>query len=88
MHSSSTHRALRQSSISFQRGLHDSFEDVLMYGDGAQPVHQPLKDSLLLVLIAVVNAGSACMCPEFCGNEEKPQSRNGQCCVLQLAGVS
>ena len=67
--------------------MHHGAECSRLYRDGAKPGHQPLKESLLLVLIAVVDIGAACMAPDLGGDEEKPQPGNGQCRVIEFRRI-
>ena len=56
----------------FQRRSHHRSESGALALDGAKAVYQTIKECLLLVLFAVVDANAARMVPQFGGDEEKP----------------
>ena len=44
------------------------------FADGTQSIHQPLKDSLLRVVVALAGADSAGMTPDLRGEKDKTQT--------------
>src|SRR5207247_3825838 len=70
----------------FQRRMQNWTECEVLQLDRAQPGHQSLKQSLLLVLIAVMDAGATSMAPNLGGDEEKSEACDGQCCLLVFGG--
>lgn len=71
MHFGLTPRAPQHHAELFQCGMHHRAESDVLHLDRAEPGHQPLKQSLLLVLIAVMNAGPTGMPPDLGGDEEE-----------------
>jgi len=58
MHADPTLRAPQHGDRLFQRGMHHRAEGGALHLDRAEADHQPLKQSLLLVLIRVMNASA------------------------------
>src|ERR1035441_5304304 len=54
---------------------YDRCESVDAIGDEPQAIHQPLKDSFLLVMIAVADAHASGMAPDFGRQKQKTQRR-------------
>ena len=83
-------KTMHDASSAMQGGGWDRCKSVGAIGDGLQPIHQPLKDSFLLVMIALVDAHSAGMLPDLGLQKQKTQLRRGQlrmfqfCCVGRL----
>ena len=67
-------RALRHHSGLSQRRMQHRAEGGVLHFDRAKPGHQSLKESLFLVLIAVMNARTTGMAPDLGGNEKESQA--------------
>ena len=87
MHADPTLRAPQHGDRLFQRGMHHRAEGGALHLDRAEADHQPLKQSLLLVLIIVMNASATGMSPDLGRDEEESQTRDGQCGVLQFRRI-
>src|ERR1700688_3840613 len=66
---------------------YDRRESVDAIGDGPQAIHHPLKDSFLLVMIAVADAHSSGMAPDLGRQKQKTQSRRRQLRMFHLGCV-
>ena len=60
---------------------------MLARSDAAQPIHQSLEQSSLRVLIAVADAHSSGMAPDFGRQKQKTQSRRRQSRMFHLGCV-
>jgi hypothetical protein len=54
-------------------------------GNGPQTIHQPLKNSFLLIVVAVTNAHSSGVTRDLGRQKQKTQSRRRQLCVFHLS---
>ena len=63
---------------------YDRCESVDAIGDEPQAIHQPLKDSFLLVMIAVADAHASGMAPDLDRQKQKTQSRRRQSRMFHL----
>src|ERR1039457_5302107 len=66
---------------------YDRCESVDAIGDEPQAIHQPLKDSFLLVMIAVADAHASGMAPDLGRQKQKTQSRRRQSRMFHLGCV-
>jgi hypothetical protein len=75
----------RRSSATKSSGYHGR-EPVGAIGDGPQAIHQPLKNSFLLIVVAVTNAHSSGVSRNLGRQKQKTQSRRRQLCMFHLSG--
>jgi hypothetical protein len=78
---------MHDGSSATQSSGYDRCEFVGVIGDGPQAIHQPLKDSFLLIVVTVADAYSAGMAPDLGRQKQKTQSRRRQSFVFHLRCV-